>query len=135
MSRVAIVVDGDRVTEVAATETDGRLLLSPDHLERATGWGLRAEGLCRGSVCVPVPEATALRDGDDLDLMRVAEVLDRPLAFEPDPPVAVLGDAVEALTALGDRAPAFTLPDLDGNLRSLDDDAGRKRLLVAWASW
>jgi peroxiredoxin len=33
------------------------------------------------------------------------------------------------------EAPDFTLPDLEGALHSLSDHRGKKRLLIAWASW
>lgn len=32
-------------------------------------------------------------------------------------------------------APAFTLPDLEGNLRQLQDFRGKKTLLYVWGSW
>jgi len=35
----------------------------------------------------------------------------------------------------GDVAPEFSLPDLEGRDVALRDFAGRKRLLLAWASW
>ncbi|HEY0398152.1 MAG TPA: redoxin domain-containing protein, partial [Acidimicrobiia bacterium] len=33
------------------------------------------------------------------------------------------------------EAPDFTLPDLDGNLRSLSDYRGRKVVVLAWGSY
>jgi hypothetical protein len=136
-SRTATIVDGDRVTEVPATTRDGILFVDPADLERAIGWDLRAEGLCRGDVCVPVRDPAALRADDGLDLAAVADVLRRPLAFEPDAGLAVVGDpAQERADELATlRAPPFTIPDLDGNPVSLAEYRGRKRLLLAWASW
>jgi peroxiredoxin len=131
------VVDGDRTVELDASLGDGTVLLGTDDLERATGWELRPEGLCRGDACVPVRGRDALVDGDRVDLVGVAEALRRPLALEPEAAIAVLGDAADERAAeLTDlRAPAFTLPDVDGGEVSLADHGGRKRLLLAWASW
>jgi hypothetical protein len=128
---------GDRPTEVGATVRDGTLLIAADDLERTTGWTLRPEGLCRGDVCVVVRDRDALGSDDELDVAAVAAALRRPLAFEPDAAMAVLGDPAderaEQLTTL--EAPPFTIPDLDGNPVSLAEYRGRKRLLLAWASW
>ena len=46
------------VGEIAApgARTEGERLWLPEaDLEAATGWSMRPEGLCRGSVCVPIP--------------------------------------------------------------------------------
>ena len=137
----ATIVAGDLVTRVAAAGSDGTIVLSSEELARSTGWELRAEGLCRGDVCVPVHDTEALVVDDGLDLRAVTEALHQPLALEPaapeGPAVAVLG---EPSSALGDQmesllAPAFTLPSLDGDPVSLSDFAGRKKMLLAWSSW
>jgi peroxiredoxin len=134
---VATIVDGDRATHVDATTRDGTLLVDPADLQRAIGWELRPEGLCRGDVCVPVQDPATLTVGDEVDLAAVAAALHRPFAFEPGPAVAVVGDPAEEiaqeLATL--RAPDFTLPDVEGNPVSLADYRGRKRVLLAWASW
>lgn len=136
MGSATLVLAGDAV-EVEAAERDGTLLLTPDELTRATGWELRPEGLCRGHVCVPVRDPDALFVDGAIDLRAVAEALHRPLAFEPRPAIAVLGDSAmavgEQMASL--RAPEFTLPDLDDNAVSLADFAGRRKLLLAWSSW
>lgn len=139
------LLDGDREAVLGTARDGGRVLVGAEELAGVTGWELRAEGLCRGDVCVPVPagERDALAPGGRVDLARFAAVLRRPLALEagdpsrPTPATAVLGDAAEeraeALASLA--APEFTLPDLDGHPVALRDFAGRKRLLLAWASW
>lgn len=133
----AIVIDGERTVEIPATERDDTLLVAPGDLERATGWALTPVGLCRDDVCVPGRDHDILLANGKVDLRAVADALGRPMALEPDPPVAVLGSAaaerVDSMAAL--EAPAFTLPDIDGAPVSLADFAGRKKLLLAWASW
>jgi peroxiredoxin len=130
------LVDGDRETSVEATVRDDTLLAPPDDVARATGWHLEPEGLCRGDVCVPVRDREALVVGGAIDIAAFAAALQRPVAIETAPPVAVLGGVADRAELPDSRtAPTFTLPDVDGRPVSLDDFAGRKRLLVAWASW
>jgi hypothetical protein len=137
MSDTATIVDHDRVTEVHATRDDDTLLVEPDDLTRATGWALKPEGLCRDNVCVPLRDRGALAREGGIDVRAFAAALGRPVALEPAAAMAVLGEGSDALDAhlTSLTAPPFTLPDLDGNPVSLADFAGRKRLLIAWASW
>jgi hypothetical protein len=137
MSATATIVDDDHEVTVHATRHDDTLLVAVDDLAGATGWTLKPEGLCRDEVCVPVRDRAALVHDDRIDLRGFAAALGRPLALEPAAALAVLGEAPDAVgTQLASlTAPPFTLPDLDGNPVALSDFAGRKRLLVAWASW
>jgi hypothetical protein len=137
MSDTATLVDCDRVTVVHATRADDTLLVDADDLARATGWTLKPEGLCRDDVCVPVRDRAALAHDRGIDVQAFAAALGRPVALEPAAAMAVIGDAPDAMGAqlASLTAPPFTLPDLDGNPVSLADFAGRKRLLIAWASW
>ena len=105
-------------------------------LESTLGWELQPEGLCRGTMCVPVDQDVLVGE-DGLDLRTLAEALERPLVTDERHAVAALGashhDRGQALASL--EAPDFTLPDLEGNLHSLSDHRGKKVLLVAYASW
>lgn len=104
-----------------------------DDLTAATGWELKPEGLCRDSVCVPVRSEL----GDPVDLREVAGLLgQRIVADEDRGVVAVSVDAVtRGRTVEGGEAVSFTLPDLHGTPRALTEWAGKKKLLVCWASW
>ena len=137
MADTATIVDQDRVTVVHATPSGDTLRVDGDDLARATGWTLKPEGLCRDNVCILVRNREALAQGPQIDLRAFADALGRPVALEPAAGLAVLGDAPSDVAAqLGSlTAPPFTLPDLDGNPVALADFAGRKRLLIAWASW
>ena len=136
MARI-VVVDGSDVSHVEGEATTTTVLLSPAALEQATGWDLKPEGLCRGEVCVPRRDGDDVLVGDRIDLAAFAALLGRPLAYDADAGIAVLADAPEDHAAAFDArlAPAWTLPDLDGNPVSSSDFVGRKKLLVAWASW
>jgi hypothetical protein len=126
--------------EVAGARAEGdRLWLAPDDLTRATGWELKPEGLCRGSVCVPVPAGRGealVRDGR-IDVAAFWRHLDRPLAHSADASVWSLGEgAAERAASLRSlEAPDFSLPDRDGRMHALSDHRGKKVLLVSWASW
>jgi hypothetical protein len=131
------IVDGPRVSRVDGDATSATVLLAPDALEAATGWDLRAEGLCRGDVCVPRRDGDGLLVDEKIDLAAFAALLQRPLAYDADAAIVVLADAPEDHAAAYDArvALAWTLPDLDGNPVSSSAFAGSKKLLVAWASW
>jgi len=137
VSDTATIVDDDRTTVVDVTRDADTFLIDADSLTRATGWALKPEGLCRDDVCVPVRDRDALVRNGRIDLRRFAATLGRPFALEPTAALAVLGEGPDTVgTQLASlTAPPFTLPDLDGNPVALADFAGRKRLLIAWASW
>ncbi len=131
------ILDEGKPATVPARVSGDTIRLTREALERATGWTLKPEGLCRGALCVPVRPGAALESADGVDLAAVAAALGRPLALDPAERAAYLGvgasDRARALAAL--EAPDFTLPDLDGRLHSLREHRGKKVLLVAYASW
>ena len=136
-ARRVTLIDESRPVTVDAVVHGDTIRLAPDSVDRALGWQLEAEGLCRNETCIPVRDRAALIGGDGIDLAALARLLDRPLAMEPSEGVVVLGgsaaDRADRLAAM--EAPDFTLPDLDGRLHSLRDQRGKKTLLIAWASW
>jgi len=135
-SIVTLIDDRTAVTIDAVVHQDA-IRIAPDTLARALGWKLEAQGLCRAGTCVPVRDRAALVHDDGVDLAELARLLDRPLAMDAAEGAAALAASADErgsrLAAL--EAPDFTLPDLDGRLHSLHDHRGRKKLLIAWASW
>ena len=132
----SILEDG-RCTSVDAQVEDDRVLVSPADLERALGWSLKPQGLCRDEVCMPlVPSSKVVRSGR-VDLAAFADLLGRPLACDLGAGAACVGESARERTVAmrGGLAPDFTLPDLGGRTHSLGDYRGRKALLIAWASW
>ena len=131
------IIDDGKPATVPARVSGDTVRLSREALERATGWTLKPEGLCRGALCVPLRPGAALESAEGVDLAGVAAALGRPLALDTAERAAYLGvgagDRARALAAL--EAPDFTLPDLDGRLHSLREHRGKKVLLVAYASW
>ena len=99
--------------------------------EARTGWELKPEGACRGSICVPLglaPGAT------ELELAAVADRLAMPLIHDEVAGLWALGPP--AGVVLDDAlAPDFTLPDWRGGDFSLADLRGSKVLILAWAPW
>jgi hypothetical protein len=136
-ARTITLVDESTPVKVPGVIRGDAIRVSPSVVERALGWQLKPEGLCRGDTCVPVRDRAALLDADGIDLAALARLLDRPLATDMDEGVAVLGASAagrsQRLASM--EAPDFTLPDLQGRPHSLSDHRGRKALLIAWASW
>jgi hypothetical protein len=89
-----------------------RLDVTPEELERQTGWELKPEGLCKDDRCVPLPDGSGA-DGV-VDLTVVAERLGMPLVH--DEGHELLGPRTEA----SDRdphvggLPPIVLADVDG---------------------
>ena len=136
MTRTATLITDDVATVHAEIE-GGRLLVDPSQLPAALGWQLKDEGLCRDEVCVPVRDRDRLFVGDRIDVAAVADALGRPMVVDADAAVAAMAlPSEERRRALTDhRAPAFTLPDLDGRPHSLEEWHGRKKLLIAFSTW
>lgn len=141
VTTVTVVADGS-VHEVAGEVRGDALWLRAGALPVVTGWSLKPEGLCRDDVCIPraglgADAITGTGADEAVDVRALAAALQRPVALEPAAAIAVLADAPADLAGsiVEGRAPAFTLPDLDGTPVALADFAGRKKLLFAWSSW
>jgi hypothetical protein len=137
MDALPVTVVSDNEATVDGFRSGDALLLPESALAQATGWELKPQGLCQGDVCVPVRDRAAVGPDGLIDVASLAGALRRPVAIDAEHGLAVIGkaatEAAESMTSL--RAPDFTLPDLSGNDVALRDFAGRKRLLVAFASW
>ena len=98
--------------------------------ELATGWELKPEGACRGSVCVPL----GLAPGGDVDLRSVADRLRMALVHDADAGLWALGPPAGPVLTTAE-APDFSLPEWRGGEVSLRSLLGRKLLILAWAPW
>jgi hypothetical protein len=130
------VSDGGAWTVPVARDGDALRTAVAD-LATATGWELKPEGLCRGSVCVPLRDGALARDGV-LDLHAFAAALRAPFVVDEVAGIAVLGTSVaeRAAERAGMRvAPEQRLLDLDGNVHHWSELGRKKKLLTAWASW
>ena len=137
MSQITVITDRATAVEAVVDAERGTVLVDPADLHAALGWELKSSGLCRGDVCVPVRDMSALGSGDLLDLVAVAGAVGQPAVVDTEAGIVSVALPAELRRrALGDLdAPSFTLPDLDGTPHSLEEWAGRKKLLVAFSSW
>ena len=100
--------------------------------EAGTGWSLKPEGACRGSVCIPLSR----RAGEMLDVEQVARDMGMPLVAAPEHGLWALGPAAIGSRALASaEAPDLKLPDVDGKTFQLSSLRGQKVLLYAWAPY
>ena len=134
-----LAIDDRELTIHEAEASGDALWLPAATVESATGFTLKAEGLCKEAVCVPLPPGREgeLVDGARVNVAALWRHLGKPVAHSADGSVWVLGEGAQdraaALRSL--EAPDFTLPDLSGRSHALSDYLGRKVLLVTWASW
>ena len=136
---VTVLTDSGELEVTGAQASTTTLWCPARDAEAATGWVAKPEGLCRGSVCVPLPAGREreLVDGDRIDLAAFSRHLGRPAVSSEVGDVWVLGQAArDRSTALASlEAPDFALPDPSGRVHRLSDHRGKKVLLVTWASW
>ncbi len=111
------------------------LWMSADVAEKITGWTLKPEGMCRAKACVPMP-ASAVK-GTEIDVEAFWKKLGAPAIASEARDVWALGAPADERNAAlnGLQAPDFTLPDVDGEPRSLSQLRGKKVFLATWASW
>ncbi len=136
------IIYGGRVSHIAGAKAEGdNLWLGGADLTAASGWELKAEGACKGDVCIPIPplrEAEFIREnGQAFNLAVFARHLGQPIVHDDKNGVWYFGETAmkrrDTLASL--EAPDFELPDLDGKTHRLSDYRGKKILLAAWASW
>ncbi len=107
--------------------------IDPAEFLTGTGWEAKPEGLCKGDMCVPAPEAVTA-DGQ-LDVETIAERLGMALVSDSESGVKALGPESGGRALTTAVVPELELTDMDGNPFKLSSLHGRKVLLVAWASW
>ena len=135
-----ILFPAGKVTVTGEADAEA-LWLAPAELAKAGGWELKPEGLCRGSLCVPVPPGASWVRGRGadvcVDVSGLSRHMGQPVAASPEHAAWSIGlaaeDVADRLRSLD--APDFTLPDLDGRMHTLSSFRGRKVFLLAWASW
>ncbi len=128
------VLNGEHSTLVDSA--DG-VTIGVDDLAKSTGWHLKPEGLCRGNVCVPVRDRSALVDGDAVRVEAFGSVLHRPVVIDPANMIVAVGESAAAVSEQlrQRRAPDFTLVDIDGTPHTMSAIGRKKKVLVVWASW
>ena len=110
-----------------------RIDLTPEELERGTGWALKPEGLCKDDRCVPLPTAAGT-DGR-LDVTAIADRLGMPLVHDDRHGVWALGPESGDYVLGSAELPPIVLQDVDGRPFDLASLRGEKILIAAWASW
>jgi hypothetical protein len=100
-----------------------------EQFESATGWSIKAEGACKGDVCVPL-------GGGPFDLGVTCEKLGMAVVHDPELAVWAIGpETLGGRALMSAEAPDLVLPDLEGREFSLRSLRGRKVALVAWAPY
>ena len=135
MSTVTVLMPHESI-EVEGQCVDDLVLVDRSSLTEVLGWELKPQGLCRESECIPVTESDLLH-ADRVDLRAAASAVGVTSMLADDTDLVALSVPSQARSDVltRRRAPNFVLPDLDGEDHSLEQFEGRKRLLVAFASW
>jgi hypothetical protein len=136
MAAFTVISEGDGA-RIDAVVDGARVLVDPLAIEPALGWHLEPQGLCRGDICVPVRDRLPADAHGRVDLVAAAEILQRVVMLDAAAEVLVVGvSSTDRHRALQQHElPAFSLPDLDGMMHTSTEWRGKKKLLVAFASW
>jgi len=110
-----------------------RLDITPDELERQTGWELKPEGLCKDERCVPLPNGGATNGL--VGVRAVAERRGMPLVHDDRHDLWALGPEAGDRVLASAELPPIVLADVDGRAFDLGSLRGEKVLIAAWASW
>ena len=87
------LLDETRPSTIGARIVGDAVRVPPADVERALGWTLKPQGLCRGEQCIVVPPSATLAPDGDVDLATLAHLLGRPLVADLDERAACLGAA------------------------------------------
>jgi hypothetical protein len=140
----ATVLYEDNAVAVAKTLADATdLWVSPTDLTRINGFVLKPEGACIDDICVPVKQDEdsdifVTRNNQSwFNVTELAKRLQQAYAVDHGAGVWSFG-AVPARRSdflKQGLAPAFALPNRQGEEVTLADYDGMKVLLLTWASW
>ena len=137
--KVTVIYHDNSLVINNADASANDLWITPEDLEKLSGWTLKPEGVCKGSTCVPIPpgrESEFVRDSGGFNLAALAQLLGETAVHSDDLSAWVFLEPLSSLRRIQSlEAPDFALPDLDGRLHRLSDYRGNKLFLVAWASW
>jgi hypothetical protein len=142
-SKRTIIYEGT-VTEVGpALNSSNDLWVTLKDFTKATKFVLKPQGICRDELCFPIPKGRkndfVAKQGRTtwFNLSAFARLVKQPVAHDAKHAVWFFGSRPDVQNAFTDtlEAPNFTLPDINGKMRSLSEFRGKKVLLVTWASW
>jgi len=139
--RAVTILAHEKVHNVADALADGNELLIPtDQVQEVTGFEVKPEGLCSGTVCYfPADKDWRVeRDGKTyFNLTKFADKVNQVYAADAAQGVWCFTPVPHPRTApiVTGVAPDFTLPDREGKPVRLSDFRGKKVVLVTWASW
>lgn len=103
--------------------------------EDGTGWQLKPEGACKGSVCIPLFDRT-VASSSQVDAVAVAEAIGLPVVHEEEHGVWAVGpESIGSRALVAAEETDFELPDLDGKPFRLSSLRGQKVVVYAWAPY
>ena len=141
-----VVYDGE-VFEVGGSFKESKdLWLSLKDVTRVTKFVLKPQGMCRDTLCYPIPKARSKeflfntakpKPTTWFNMSEFARLIHHPVAYDDAQSVWYFGAMPEQqngyIASL--MAPDFRLPDPKFQMHSLSDFRGKKVLLITWASW
>jgi len=97
-----------------------------------TGWDVRPEGACKGSLCIPLKA----NEAETLDIVELATALGMPLVKAEEFGIWSLGpESIQSKALTTAEAPELILPDLEGREFKLSSLKGKKIIVYAWAPY